>query len=179
MDPLAVVGTAIWVMLPAYVPNNAAVLVGGGPPIDGGRTWGDRRLLGDGKTWRGFAGGLVVGVAVALGLNALYGPIGGWLVAAPFPPGAIVGLPLGALLGDIAASFIKRRTGRARGAPFRGVDQLDFVVGALSVALVFATGWTLATFTLPILVVVLVLTPVLHVGSNLIAYWLGLKDEPW
>jgi CDP-2,3-bis-(O-geranylgeranyl)-sn-glycerol synthase len=179
MDPLAVVGTAIWVMLPAYVPNNAAVLVGGGPPIDGGRTWGERRLLGDGKSWRGLAGGLLAGVAVALGLNALYGPIGGWLLAASFPPGAVLGLPLGALLGDIVASFVKRRTGRPRGAPFPGVDQLDFVVGALAVALVFATGWTLATFSLPILVVVLVLTPVLHVGSNLIAFWLGLKDEPW
>ncbi|MFB6219607.1 MAG: CDP-archaeol synthase, partial [Halobacteriaceae archaeon] len=59
---LEVVGVALWAMLPAYVPNNAAVLVGGGRPIDGGRTWRGRRLLGDGKTWRGTAGGVAAGV---------------------------------------------------------------------------------------------------------------------
>jgi CDP-2,3-bis-(O-geranylgeranyl)-sn-glycerol synthase len=30
-----------------------------------------------------------------------------------------------------------------------------------------------------VLVVVLVLTPILHVGTNIIAYWLGFKNEPW
>jgi len=34
-------------------------------------------------------------------------------------------------------------------------------------------------FTLPVLVVVVVLTPLLHVGTNVLAYQLGLKDEPW
>ncbi|HQL60331.1 MAG TPA: CDP-archaeol synthase, partial [Methanoculleus sp.] len=44
-------------MLPAYVPNSAAALFGGGTPIDSGRTFGDgRRIFGDGKTYRGFFG---------------------------------------------------------------------------------------------------------------------------
>jgi len=63
---------AIWVMLPAYIPNNVAVLAGGGRPIDAGRTLGDgKRMLGDGKTWRGTAFGTVAGVALALVLNAI------------------------------------------------------------------------------------------------------------
>ena len=37
---LETVAVAVWVMLPAYIPNNVAVLAGGGRPIDGGRTWG-------------------------------------------------------------------------------------------------------------------------------------------
>ena len=50
------VAVAIWAMLPAYIPNNVAVLAGGGRPIDGGRTLDDgNRALGDGKTWRGTA----------------------------------------------------------------------------------------------------------------------------
>ena len=70
----ALVATAFWAMLPAYVPNNAAVLAGGGRPIDGGREWRGARLLGDGKTWRGTAVGTAVGVAVALALNRLAAP---------------------------------------------------------------------------------------------------------
>ncbi|WP_380680933.1 CDP-2,3-bis-(O-geranylgeranyl)-sn-glycerol synthase [Salinigranum sp. GCM10025319] len=172
---------ALWAMLPAYVPNNAAVLAGGGRPIDGGRTWGGRRVLGDGKTWRGTAAGTLAGVALALLLNRVAPAVGGVLgFALPtFPLRVALTLAFGAMLGDIAASFLKRRTGRERGAAFPGVDQLDFVVGALGLTAVAAPGWFAATFPLPALLVVLVATPVLHVATNGIAYALGLKDEPW
>jgi len=181
MDVLAVVATAMWAMLPAYVPNNAAVLAGGGRPIDGGRTWGGRRVLGDGKTWRGTAAGTLAGTALALVLNVLHDSVGAALgvTADPFPVLAGVGLALGAMVGDICASFLKRRTGRERGAAFPGLDQLDFVVGALACATLFAPSWALATFEIPVLVVVLVATPLLHMITNAIAYVLGLKSEPW
>jgi CDP-2,3-bis-(O-geranylgeranyl)-sn-glycerol synthase len=181
MEWYVVVVTALWAMLPAYIPNNAAVLAGGGRPIDGGRTMGDRRLLGDGKSWRGTAVGWLAGALLAVVLNRLE-PAATDLfgVTLPvFPIAAIVALPLGAMMGDIGASFLKRRTGRERGAPFPGVDQLDFVVGALLFGVVAAPGWFTETFTLPVLAVVLVVTPVLHVTTNGLAYALGLKDEPW
>ncbi|MFB6094186.1 MAG: CDP-2,3-bis-(O-geranylgeranyl)-sn-glycerol synthase [Halanaeroarchaeum sp.] len=180
MNAVAVVLVAIWTMLPAYVPNNAAVLAGGGRPIDGGRTLGGRRVLGDGKTWRGTAVGVIAGVGVAGALNllrpSLIAALGVPLPA--FPPPVAVGLAGGAMLGDVLASFLKRRTGRERGAPFPVVDQLDFVVGALLAVLALAPGWFVSVFTLPVLVVVSLLTPVLHVGTNVGAYLLGLKDEP-
>lgn len=181
MELFAVVVTALWAMLPAYVPNNAAVLFGGGPPIDGGRTMGGRRLLGDGKTWRGTAAGWLAGAALGAGLNAVHESIGEGLgVSLPvFPVAALLALPLGAMLGDIGASFLKRRTGRERGAPFPGVDQLDFVIGALLLTALFAPGWFTETFTLAVLAVVVVATPLLHVLTNAIAYAAGLKDEPW
>ncbi|MFC6826799.1 CDP-2,3-bis-(O-geranylgeranyl)-sn-glycerol synthase [Halopelagius fulvigenes] len=178
---LDLVAVAFWTMLPAYVPNNAAVLAGGGAPIDGGRTWGDRRLLGDGKTWRGTAAGTLAGVALALVCNAVVDPVSAFLgVSLPtFPLPAAVGLAFGAMVGDIAASFLKRRSGRQRGAAFPGLDQLDFVVGALLFAAAFDLPWFVETFSLPILSVVLVLTPVLHVTTNIAAYVLGVKNEPW
>ncbi|MFC7136396.1 CDP-2,3-bis-(O-geranylgeranyl)-sn-glycerol synthase [Halobaculum litoreum] len=181
---VGVVAGALWAMLPAYVPNNAAVLAGGGAPIDGGRTWGGRRVLGDGKTWRGTAVGTVAGVALAFALNAATPVVADTLglaagVLPTFPPLAALGLALGAMLGDIGASFLKRRTGRERGASFPGLDQLDFVVGALAVSLALAPDWTLATFTPERLLVVLVATPVLHVVTNVIAYLIGAKNEPW
>ena len=175
---LETVVVAVWVMLPAYLPNNVAVLAGGGRPIDGGRTLEDgSRLLGDGKTWRGAAAGIAAGVVVALVLNRLHPFVGS--IAGPFPIGAVVSLPVGAVSGDVLASFLKRRTGRERGASFPLVDQLDFVVVALLLTAVAATEWFLKTFTLSVVVAVFVLTPVLHVTTNAIAYTFGLKDEPW
>ncbi|WP_144905243.1 CDP-2,3-bis-(O-geranylgeranyl)-sn-glycerol synthase [Halobellus captivus] len=175
------VAVAFWAMLPAYVPNNAAVLAGGGAPIDGGRTMDGRRLLGDGKTWRGTAVGTLAGVLLALGLNFVAPDVGhviGFELPV-FPFAAAVGLALGAMLGDVAASFLKRRTGRERGAAFPVVDQLDFVAGALLCTALLDFGWFAETFTLPVIAVVIVLTPLLHVVTNVVAYLLGLKNEPY
>ena len=178
---VSLVLTAFWAMLPAYVPNNAAVLIGGGTPIDGGRSWGGRRILGDGKTWRGTAGGGLAGFFLALALNAVRADVVG-LAGVPlpaFPPLVAFTLSFGAMLGDVASSFFKRRTGRGRGAPWPGVDQLDFVGGALLLTGLVAPVWFARWFTLPVIVVVLVVTPLLHVGTNAIGYALGFKDEPW
>ncbi len=177
----SLIATAFWAMLPAYVPNNAAVLAGGGRPIDGGRTWGGRRVLGDGKTWRGTAVGTLVGVLLAVGLNAINDPASAAIgIELPeFPLHAAVALAFGAMLGDITASFIKRRSGRERGAAFPGLDQLDFVVVSLLLAFVVASDWFLATFTPAVLAVILIITPILHVGTNIIAYKIGVKNEPW
>ncbi|MBS3761157.1 MAG: CDP-2,3-bis-(O-geranylgeranyl)-sn-glycerol synthase [Halodesulfurarchaeum sp.] len=181
MNLAAIVATAIWAMLPAYVPNNAAVLGGGGRPIDGGRTWRGARLLGDGKTWRGTAVGIGAGVLLGVALGMIRDPVSVVLgIGLPvFSIGALLALPTGAMLGDIGASFLKRRTGRQRGRPFPGLDQLDFVVGALFLAAVVDPAWFGSVFTLPVIVAVIVLTPILHLVTNGIAYALGLKDEPW
>ena len=181
-DVFETVAVAVWAMLPAYVPNNFAVLAGGGAPIDGGRTWNGKRLLGDGKTWRGTAAGILAGAVLALILNAIRPSAAAFLgvtLPDPFPAVVIFTLPAGAMLGDMAASFLKRRTGRERGAAFPGIDQLDFVVMSLLLTLLAAPTWTLETFDPPVIVVVLVATPLLHIVTNVIAYAVGLKNEPW
>lgn len=177
----AAVAIAIWVMLPAYIPNNVAVLVGGGPPMDAGRTWQGRRILGDGKTWRGTAGGILAGAVLAMLLNVGNGAVSSALsIDLPqFPLEIILAFPIGALLGDIAASFIKRRLDRERGSAVPGLDQLDFVVGALMLGVLLEPDWMFSTFTTTVFLIVIVLTPVLHLVTNAIAYALELKDEPW
>ncbi|WP_435196662.1 CDP-2,3-bis-(O-geranylgeranyl)-sn-glycerol synthase [Natronomonas sp. EA1] len=171
---------ALWAMGPAYIPNNAAVLAGGGAPIDGGRTMGDRRLLGDGKTWRGTGVGIVAGVAVAYLLNLVAPTVEAVGYGVPtFTPVVAFALAAGAMLGDILASFVKRRTGRERGTAFPLLDQLDFVVVSLGLVALLAPGWFTSVFTLPRLLVVLVATPLLHLLTNAGAYALGLKAEPW
>ncbi len=61
---------ALWLVLPAYIANASALLVGGGTPIDFGKNWKDgKRILGDGKTWRGLITGAVVGMIGGFGLS--------------------------------------------------------------------------------------------------------------
>jgi len=184
MSLLGTVLGALWAMLPAYVPNNAAVLFGGGEPIDGGRTLGERRILGDGKTWRGTVAGITAGALLAGVLNLVRerasGVLGVPTAALPsFPAPAALALPVGAMLGDMMASFLKRRTGRDRGASFPVLDQLDFVAVALGLTALVVPDWFDETFTPGRLVVVTVVTPAFHLLTNGVAYALDLKDEPW
>ena len=81
--------------------------------------------------------------------------------------------PFGALLGDLAAAFLKRRLGIAPGGFFPIVDQVDFVVGAIVFALPLAmVYWELAAAAL-------VITPPIHLLTNIGAYKLKLKKNPW
>lgn len=78
-------------------------------PIDAGIVCADqRRLLGDTKTWRGLFGALALaaGMAIPLGLNALTGLLFGALT----------------MLGDLLASFLKRRRGYVESSRARGFD---------------------------------------------------------
>ena len=177
----SVLARAFWAMLPAYVPNNVAVLLGGGAPIDGGRSLGGERVLGDGKTWQGTVAGTVAGTALALLLNAVSPVIEDrtGVLLPRFSLRAGFSLAFGAMLGDVGASFLKRRTGRERGAAFPGLDQLDFVVGSLGLSSLLAGEWFEGTFRAPVVAAVVVMTPLLHVVTNAGAYVLGLKDEPW
>jgi len=81
MTPIEAALAGVWLMLPALIPNSAAVLFGGGGPMDLGKSWRGKRVLGDGKTWRGFFGGSLAGAAFGLlqiGIaEAIYGVGGG------------------------------------------------------------------------------------------------------
>jgi CDP-2,3-bis-(O-geranylgeranyl)-sn-glycerol synthase len=80
-------------------------------PIDGSIVLGDgQRLLGPSKTIRG----LIVALASTGLVSALLGF--GW--QAGFILGGL------AMLGDVAASFLKRRLGHAPSSPVPGIDQI-------------------------------------------------------
>jgi CDP-2,3-bis-(O-geranylgeranyl)-sn-glycerol synthase len=175
--------SALWIMLPAYVPNPAAVIFGGGPPIDEGVTWRDgRRLFGDGKTVRGFVLGVLAGIAVG-GVELWVQTLAGWTLNWSFLPLhtvlTVTTLAFGALLGDLAKSFIKRRMGKGQGQPWPVADQYDLVLGALLLTLILAPSWLLENITLPVLIWILVLTPVLHRITNIAGHRLGVKRVPW
>ena len=133
----------LWLYLPGYLANTAAMLggkwipdlIGFKPqPIDGGRRLSDgHRILGDGKTWNGLIGaiigaGLLCMLTHSIGENHLVDggifldpliwatPDDWFWIGGEWGAAFIVGafLGLGCMIGDCAGSFVKRRTGKKR-----------------------------------------------------------------
>ena len=102
-------------------------------PIDGGRTWRGRRVLGDNKTWRG---ALMMSSGPLLATVALCRA--DWyrrrlpVDADPVLLGAILGVST--VAGELPNSFLKRQLGIAPGAQRNALlsvlDQADFVLTA-------------------------------------------------
>jgi len=166
MSLLGLIGDAVWFILPAYVANASPVVLGGGRPIEGGRRLADGRpIFGPGKTVRGFLGGLLAGTVVG-GIQAA---VSGSSIL------LFVGflLSLGALCGDLLGSFIKRRMGLERGRPAPPLDQLGFLLFAVLFALPARAP------SLEIFLILLAITPAVHLAANCLAYIAGLKDRPY
>jgi CDP-2,3-bis-(O-geranylgeranyl)-sn-glycerol synthase len=179
---------ALWIVLPAYIANASALLVGGGTPIDFGKTWKDgRRILGDGKTWRGLISGALIGMTAGFGLSvvAIYANNSDFSFLSlnefgrfPLMIAIIGSICFGALLGDIIASFIKRRIGKERGEDWIPIDQLDFIVGALFLSFLISvimqiinestSNWFLESFNIWHIFVLIVITPFFHIFANYI-----------
>mgnify|MGYP001282412093 CR=1 FL=1 len=168
----------LWLFVPAYLANMSPVLVQGclqrlAAPIDGGRSFRGKRILGDHKTWRGLLAGIVVGTATyelqrllhaagfATGLALLD------YADDPLLPGFLMGLGTG--VGDAVKSFFKRRIDIPPGASWPVFDQLDFLAGAyLFVSVVHAPPLLPTLASLPIVVVG-------SVAVTAIGWALGLK----
>ena len=156
--------SAVYFIMPAYIANLSGLAFGGTTPVDLGKTFIDgRRIIGDGVTWKGLIFGTITGTLV--------GAIEGVLIWDPVY-GLIVGflLSFGALLGDAVGSFIKRRIGIARGRPAPILDQLDFIAGALILASLYTS------ITWESVIIIAILTLIIHLISNMVAYLTGLKD---
>jgi CDP-2,3-bis-(O-geranylgeranyl)-sn-glycerol synthase len=172
---------AVWLILPAYAANGLTPLVGlrkNLHPIDGGRTLGKSRLIGEGKSWEG----LIFGVAVAILISTvemLAYPYLPWglsdkpLMIVPMSPLLGLALGMGAMLGDAAGSFVKRRLGRPRGSPVPLMDQLDFLLGA------FLLAALIVPVRLEWVLLMVLITPVFHLLANVIGFRLGVKKTPW
>lgn len=166
MEIAELVFEALKFIFPAYCANAIPVIAGGGLPMDFGKRFFDGKpIFGSHKTFRVFFSGLIVGTAVGLLESLVFG----------YPLFFGVVLSLGALLGDLAGAFVKRRLGVAPGNLMPVFDQVDFVVGAL----VFSLPFFLQFLSLPLVIAVLVITPPLHLLTNFVAYKMGLKNNPW
>jgi len=181
---------ALWFILPAYFANSIPVNVSKleylkwlEKPIDNGREFMGKRIFGDGKTWRGFFTGIIGGSLIGFIQEYSHFNAEFFFRSLLHKPSFVLPrmtlelafmLSLGAILGDMAASFIKRQSGLKRGDPAPLLDQLDFVFGAI-----FLSWFLIGEIDYERFYVLVVITPIIHVIGNIIAWILKLKKTPW
>ena len=193
-EELSIINTiliVLWIMGPAYIANSVAVLTGGKYPIDQGKIYSDgNRILGDGKTWSGLLGGTLGGIIFGMLLDAGDSRMALEHLTSEEYEKSLWGnnpilifflLSFGALFGDMVASFYKRRQNLQRGDKFALLDMYDFIIMSLLLCFIFQRDWLISWIfdgVVP-LFTILVLTPFLHRGVNIIGYKMGVKNEPW
>ena len=177
----------LWLSLPLIAANMLAVVFGRIQyPIHSG-------LFGPSKTWLGLIGGSIAAVlATKLAvIIAFYGFHSRYLVlvwgwSTSVREWHISALAVGALLGDLAKSLVKRRFGIAPGKAWWPFDQLDAVVGGFGlcwlVDLAICNGnWFRTTLIPGRSMAIAMLIPVyliLHGAFSLAAHRNGLKSQP-
>jgi CDP-2,3-bis-(O-geranylgeranyl)-sn-glycerol synthase len=169
-----------YIMLPAYFANMAPVIVKKigflDYPVDFNKKFIDQPIFGKHKTFRGFFFGILFALLIAFGQYLLSGAEFFMNISIlDYSQWALIGLVmgLGALIGDVVKSFFKRRADIEPGHRFIPFDQTDFVIGALAFTMIFfELSWQ-------VFVTALVLSFILHIIVNHIAFWLKIRNEAW
>ena len=142
--------------IPIAIANMSPVFFKGKHPIDFGKEWKGKRILGKGKTLEGLFGGIIVGTFAGFFTGNL-------LLA--------LAVSAGALIGDIVESFFKRRIGIGSGKSWWGFDQTDFIIGGMIFgSFVELIMWQSA-------VILLLVFPFGHMLINYIGYKLKIKKN--
>jgi CDP-2,3-bis-(O-geranylgeranyl)-sn-glycerol synthase len=161
---IGIITAALLFIGPSYVANAAPLLLGGGRTLDGGRKLSDGQpIFGSHKTIRGVLAGVIAGTLVGFGESFIDSRliVGGLMIA------------LGAVLGDLLGAFVKRRLRVEPGKAFPILDQLDFILGGLLL------GYAFLPISVISAVLVVVVTPPIHLATNYGAYLLGIKKTQW
>jgi CDP-2,3-bis-(O-geranylgeranyl)-sn-glycerol synthase len=163
----------LWFILPAYMANAAPPVFARvrrlekyHKPVDNGKKLKGKEIFGEGKTWLGLISGVLAGTVFGF-LQSLTNVQPMMTLELAFT------LSLGALIGDMIGSFIKRRLGFSRGKAVPLLDQLDFLLGA------FILSSLVVEINFSYLIVLLIITPMIHLGTNIIGYKLKIKKVPW
>ena len=178
---------ALWFFFPAGIANMAPVFANNiklikdfTHPMDMGKKFRGKRVLGDHKTFRGLIAGVIGGLIGAC-LQMLIGGDSAWLqrisetIDYSSPEVLLIGAALGfgALIGDSVKSFFKRQIGIKPGRGWLPFDQMDFIIGALVFVIPFVT------FPFSTYLTILVVWTVLHPIGNIVGWLLKLKPKPF
>lgn len=171
--------------LPGALANMAPVFAASGNwlpqlkrPLDFGRSFRDKRILGDNKTFRGVFFGFIFALATAyiqLWLYNSYEAVQEFSLIdyATLNLWGLAGLmTLGALGGDAVKSFFKRQLGHKPGQSWMPFDQIDSVLGLLLVSLLYLDMPT-STW-----IVAIIVGGLLHPTATTVAWLLRLKESP-
>lgn len=175
--------TSIYFALPAMFANIAPVCCKSyfkflAKPVDGGKTWKGKPILGSHKTWRGLFAGVIAGVIVVFIQKFLYQYSNfsnisyiNYQKENAIWVGFLFGF--GALFGDAIKSLIKRRFNVKSGDRFFPWDQLDMLFGAgIFISVIKPISLQMWIFYIGFALVA-------HPLINIIGYKLKFKDVPW
>ena len=186
-----IIFSSLWYLLPAALGNHNAscgnrlwlqglikkILAKFSVPIDFGIKIKGKELFGRNKTWRGFIVGIITGVLIS-GIQALlyyrYNFFQKYtIVDYRYVNFVIFGslMGAGALIGDLIESFIKRRFNKPSGRPWFPWDQVDWIIGSM---LLSSIVFIPAKKTI---IVTLILYIIVHLCSDRVVYWLGIKKR--
>jgi len=177
---------ALWFFLPAGIANSAPIVAAKVPglkrlsaPIDHGKDYRGKRLLGDHKTWRGLVSGVVAATVIVIiqqliigkyDLSFLHTKPTDYLYYSPILLGVLFGI--GALGGDALESLFKRRTSIPAGESWFPFDQLDYVIGGC-ILMLFVVRLSLYDY-----VAVIGTWFIMHLLFSYIGYLMRFKPKP-
>ncbi len=169
--------------IPAFIANPSAVITGGHLIIDGGRSWGGKRIFGDHKTWSGFLGGVATGALAGVIINYifLFSGIKEIVYSSYFPSllSMVVSLSFFSMLGDLLGSFVKRRTGKESGAESLLLDSYPFALSSLFFFYLLFFKVAILMFPWQGVIAILIVTPLIHRGVNIVGHRLKVKEVPY
>ena len=167
-------------MLPAYFANMAPVIVKKinlfNFPIDFDKKINNKPILGKNKTFRGLIFGVLFGVITAFIQHSFYeNNIFSGFSFIDYSNWLLIGflLGFGAIFGDLVKSFVKRRLNYDPGKPFIPFDQTDFVVGAI----IFI--YPLVSLSINKIIIIFLLSFILHIIVNHVAFYTCVRKEKW
>lgn len=178
MELLELILASLYFMLPAYAANAVPRLahrfrlfecLGLAKPVDGGKALKGKRIFGANKTWRGILVAPCAGTLVGFSQSFMWRP--DFLPYANTSDYILAGFLLGtgAIVGDLLFAFLKRRVGKKEGSPWIPFDQLNFVIGALACISIFYLP------SIAMIAAIVVISGILHVIANRIAYFLNIQ----
>ena len=165
--------TSIYFFLPGYFANMAPIFAKRLKflhiPIHA-------RVFGSNKTWRGIIAATLMGGFIFWIQKILF--LRGFREFALIDYGdfsILLGflLGFGAILGDLVKSYYKRKQNIAPGNPWYVFDQMDFIIGGLLFSFFVYVPSAEVALTL------LIVSPLLHIITNHLAYWFGIRDVKW
>ena len=171
----------LWFLVTPGFANIAAAVSGHilpkfSTPVDSGKTFKGKRILGGHKTWRGLLFGVIFGLLTFRLQQTIYAESSFFRSVSSFDyqkSTLVLGffLALGALVGDLAKSFFKRRLDIKPGKSWFPFDQIDWIAGAILFSSV------LVKLPLSLILGSLVLGIILHLISRALGYAVGVNRD--
>jgi len=181
MAILILILASFYYFLPAYFANGSPVIFQKinplKTPVDFNKKFKGKPIFGHHKTWGGLIIAILVGLLTFYIQTLLY-------QYSFFQKYSLINYPeyslwlgfllgFGAIVGDLIKSFFKRRVNKKPGHSWVPFDQLDFVIGAFLFSFII---YIPPAFTILLIIIV---SPFLHILANHLGYYLKIKKSKW